>query len=49
MKKIDITDIKGFKIGNAENLQAATGVTTIIAENGAIAGVDVRGGGPATT
>ena len=48
MRKIDITDIKGFKIGNAEDVQAATGVTAIIAEQGAVAGVDVRGGGPAT-
>ena len=48
MKKIDITGIRGFQIGNAENLQAATGVTAIIAEHGATAGVDVRGGGPAT-
>lgn len=48
MKKIHIADIKGFKIGNAENLEGATGVTAIIAEDGAVAGVDVRGGGPAT-
>ena len=48
MKKIDITDIRGFRIGNAEDKQAATGVTAIIAEKGAAAGVDVRGGGPAT-
>ena len=48
MKKIDITDIRGFRIGNAEDKQAATGVTAIIAEKGAVAGVDVRGGGPAT-
>lgn len=48
MKNIDITDIKGFKIGNAEDVKAATGVTAIIAEQGATAGVDVRGGGPAT-
>lgn len=48
MKKIDILDIKGFKIGNAENKEAATGVTAIIAEKAATAGVDVRGGGPAT-
>lgn len=48
MKNIDITDIKGFKIGSAENLNAATGVTVIISEKGAVAGVDVRGGGPAT-
>lgn len=48
MKKIDITDIEGFRLGNAENAEAGTGVTVIIAEDGAVAGVDVRGGGPAT-
>lgn len=46
--KIDITDIKGFKLGNAENADAGTGCTVIISEAGATAGVDVRGGGPAT-
>lgn len=48
MKKIDISEIKGFRIGNAEDIKAATGVTAIIAEHAATAGVDVRGGGPAT-
>ena len=48
MKKIDIREIKGFKIGNAQDEKGATGVTAIIAEHGATAGVDVRGGGPAT-
>lgn len=46
--RVDITDIKGFKLGNAENRDAATGCTVIVAEKGATAGVDVRGGGPAT-
>ena len=48
MKKIDIGDIEGFRLGNAENAEAGTGVTVIISEEGAVAGVDVRGGGPAT-
>lgn len=48
MKEIDIKEIKGFRIGSAENTEAATGVTVIISEDGAAAGVDVRGGGPAT-
>ncbi|MEG2011605.1 MAG: P1 family peptidase [Anaerovoracaceae bacterium] len=48
MKKIDIKDIKGFKVGNAEDVSGGTGVTVIICEKGATAGVDVRGGGPAT-
>ena len=46
--RVDITDIKGFKLGNAENTDAATGCTVIVAEKGATAGVEVLGGGPAT-
>lgn len=43
-----ITDIKGVKIGNAQNFTAATGCTVILCEQGATAGVDVRGGAPGT-
>ena len=48
IKKIDIRDIDGFILGNAEDPEGGTGVTVIISEEGAIGGVDVRGGGPAT-
>lgn len=48
MKEILITDIKGIKIGNAENPDAATGCTVILCEKGATAGVDIRGGAPGT-
>jgi len=48
MKKISITDIGDFKLGNAENSEKGTGCTVIICEEGAVGGVDVRGGGPAT-
>ncbi|WP_304960485.1 P1 family peptidase [Thomasclavelia cocleata] len=48
MKEIKITDIKGIQIGQAENQEAGTGCTVIICKEGATAGVDVRGGGPAT-
>lgn len=48
MKEIKITEIKGIKIGNAQNLEGGTGCTVIICENGGTAGVDVRGGGPAS-
>jgi L-aminopeptidase/D-esterase-like protein len=48
MKEISIKDIENIKIGNAENREAATGCTVIICENGAAAGLDVRGGGPAS-
>lgn len=48
LKKIDISEIKGFRLGNAEDAEAGTGVTVVIAEDSAVAGVDVRGGAPAT-
>lgn len=48
MKEIKITDIENIKIGNAENIAAGTGCTVILCENGAPAGLDVRGGGPAS-
>ena len=48
MERIGITDIAGIRIGQVQNAQAATGVTVIIAPEGMAAGVDVRGGGPAS-
>ncbi|KMV76931.1 P1 family peptidase [Faecalibacillus faecis] len=48
MKEIKITDISGVKVGQVEDIQAATGCSVVIVEKGATAGVDVRGGGPAT-
>ena len=48
MEEISISNIKGFKIGQAQDQDAATGCTVIICENGAVCGVDVRGGSPGT-
>ena len=48
MKEIQITDIKGIKVGHAQNAEAATGCTVILCEKGAPCGVDVRGSAPAT-
>lgn len=48
MKEIDIRDIEGFRIGNAENKEAATGCTAVISEEGAVGGANTRGGGPAS-
>lgn len=48
MKEISIKDIENIKIGNAEDKEAATGCTVILCEKGAPAGLDVRGGGPAS-
>ncbi|MCR5409541.1 MAG: P1 family peptidase [Lachnospiraceae bacterium] len=48
MKDISIKDIEDFRIGQTENMEAGTGCTVIISENGMAAGVDIRGGGPAS-
>lgn len=48
MKEIKFTDIDGIRVGHAQNYEAATGCTVIICEEGANAGVDVRGGAPGT-
>lgn len=48
MKPIDIRSIGDVRIGHAQNTKAGTGCTVIIAPKGAVAGVDVRGGAPAT-
>ncbi len=47
-KTISITDISGIKVGHSQNETAATGCSVIICEDGAISGVDVRGGAPGT-
>lgn len=46
--KHNILDIKGLKVGQAQNKEAKTGVTVVIAENDAVCGVDVRGAAPGT-
>ncbi|MFI3173097.1 MAG: P1 family peptidase [Eubacteriales bacterium] len=48
MKEIQLSDINGVRIGQAQNLESGTGCTVILCPKGATAGVDVRGGGPAT-
>lgn len=48
LKEIKFTDIDGIKVGHAQNIEAATGCTVVICEDGAKAGVDVRGGSPGT-
>ena len=47
-KEIKITDIEGLRIGQAENAAAGTGCTVVICDKGMRAGLDVRGGGPAS-
>jgi L-aminopeptidase/D-esterase-like protein len=48
MEKISLHEIEGFRIGQEQDTDAATGCTVIICEAGAVCGVEVRGGSPGT-
>lgn len=48
MKEIRIMDVGGFRIGHAQDNEAATGCTVVICDKMSPAGLDVRGGGPAS-
>jgi L-aminopeptidase/D-esterase-like protein len=43
-----ITDVPGIRVGHAQDETALTGCTVILCENGAVGGVDQRGGAPGT-
>lgn len=43
-----ITDVSGIKVGHGESIEGMTGCTVILCEDGAVAGVDVRGSAPGT-
>ena len=43
-----ITDVPGVKVGQVTRTERLTGCTVILAEAGAVAGVDVRGSAPGT-
>ncbi|MCC9078829.1 P1 family peptidase [Litorilinea aerophila] len=43
-----LTDIPGIQVGHWTNLEAGTGCTVVLCPEGAVAGVDVRGGAPGT-
>ena len=46
--EISIRDIAPLRIGQTENAAAGTGCTVFLCEEGMRAGLDVRGGGPAS-
>jgi len=48
LKKIDLTDIEGFDIRQKDYEEAGTGSTVILCEGGAVTGIDIRGGAPAS-
>ncbi len=43
-----ITDISGIRVGHVDDQAAMTGCTVILCEDGAVGGVDQRGGAPGT-
>ncbi len=43
-----ITDVPGIRVGNAHDCTGATGCTVVLCGDGAVAGVDIRGGAPGT-
>ncbi len=47
-REIPITEIGPIAIGQTENKEAGTGCTVFISKDGMAAGLDVRGGGPAS-
>ena len=48
MQEIRIDEVQNIEIGNAQDQAAGTGCTVILCRRGAPAGLDVRGGGPAS-
>ena len=48
MKEIDLMEVGGFRAGHAQDAEAGTGCTVLLFDGCAPAGVDIRGGGPAS-
>lgn len=48
MKEISIRELEGVSVGHAQDQEAKTGVTVLYFQNGAQAGCDISGGGPAS-
>jgi D-aminopeptidase len=43
-----LTDIKGVRVGHADDRALASGVTAVVFDTPSVAAIDVRGGGPGT-
>lgn len=48
LESASLADLPSFRCAHAEDARAGTGCTVVITPDGAVCGVDVRGGGPAT-
>jgi len=47
-RRNSITDVPGIQVGHAQDMDALTGCTVILCPDGAMGGVDQRGGAPGT-
>lgn len=47
-ERLTIRDVPGIRVGHATDAMGVTGCTVLLAEGGAVAGVDVRGSAPGT-
>ncbi len=48
MKEIGIMEVGGFRVGHAQDEEAGTGCTVLLCDDMSPAGLDIRGGGPAS-
>ena len=48
MERLTLRDVPGLRVGHVTDAEAMTGCTVVLAPDGAIAGVDVRGAAPGT-
>ncbi len=48
MNEIGIMEVGGFRVGHAQDVESATGCTVLLCDRMSPAGLDVRGGGPAS-
>jgi L-aminopeptidase/D-esterase-like protein len=48
MEQLTLRDVPGLRVGHVTDADAVTGCTVVLATDGAIAGVDVRGAAPGT-
>ncbi len=48
MREIDFMEVGGFKVGQAEDTEGITGITVMLMDKQSPAGIDIRGGGPAS-
>jgi len=47
-QSLSITDVQGIEVGHHTDTRRPTGCSVVIAREGAVAGVDVRGAAPGT-